>query len=372
MRLAKLAAANTIAMSNVLEQVDGYLGGDTESLPHHDIEPLPNGNVLILAWEFKTEAEAIAAGRNPDLISQGKLWPEQLIEIKPTGPPTSGEVVWEWHLWDHLIQDYDPTKANYGVVADHPELIDINFADKGKADWIHANAIDYNPELDQIIISCHGFNEFWIIDHSPTAAEAAGHSGGNSGMGGDILYRWGNPQSYRAGTASDQTLFKQHDVQWVASDLSERENILIFNNGNHRPTGSYSSVDEIAPPVDANGHYILDPGSAYGPEEVTWSYTAENPVDFYADKISGAQRLPNGNTLICSGTDGAFFEVTPTGEIVWQYVNPVTRTGPLAQGEIIPGDHRGLANAVFRAYRYASDYPGLASKDLSPGQLIEQ
>ncbi|MCP4623764.1 MAG: arylsulfotransferase (ASST), partial [bacterium] len=193
-------------------------------------------------------------------------------------------------------QDYDSDKANYGVVADHPELIDINFADAGQADWIHANAIDYNPELDQIIISCHSFNEFWVIDHSPTAAQAAGHSGGNSGRGGDILYRWGNPQSYRAGDASDQTLFRQHDAQWVepdfpGADFSRKGNILIFNNGNHRPEGSYSSVDEIAPAVDANGHYILVPGSAYGPEKLTWTYTAENPGDFYADKISGAQRL---------------------------------------------------------------------------------
>ncbi|MCP4629914.1 MAG: arylsulfotransferase (ASST), partial [bacterium] len=180
------------------------------------------------------------------------------------------------------------------------------------------------------------------------------------------------PQSYRAGTASDQTLFRQHDAQWVAPDIPGAGNILIFNNGNRRPEGSYSSVDEIAPTVDANGHYILDSGFAYGPEELIWAYTAENPGDFYADKISGAQRLPNGNTLICSGTDGTFFEVTAAGEIVWKYVNPVTRTGLLAQGEVILGDHRGFANAVFRAYRYALDYPGLAGQDLSPGESIEQ
>ncbi len=371
LRFAKLAAANTIVMSNVLERVDDYWGGDNGTLPHHDIEALPNGNVLILAWEFRTKAEAIAAGRNPGLIGEGELWPEQIIEIKPSGP-TSGEVVWEWHLWDHLIQDYDLDKANYGLVADHPELIDINFAAGGKADWIHANAIDYNPELDQIIINSHSFNEFWVIDHSTTAAESADHSGGKSGMGGDILYRWGNPQSYRAGTASDQMLFKQHDAQWVEPDLPGARNILIFNNGNHRPEGSYSSVDEIVPPVGANGHYILNPGSAYRPEEMTWSYRAENPADFYADKISGAQRLPNGNTLICSGTNGTFFEVTAAGEIVWKYVNPVARTGPLAQGEVIPGDQQGFANAVFRAYRYALDYPGLVGKDLSSGKPIEQ
>ena len=52
--------------------------------------------------------------------------PDSLVEIKPTGK-TTGEVVWEWHLWDHLVQDHDSTKANFGVVADHPELVDANF-----------------------------------------------------------------------------------------------------------------------------------------------------------------------------------------------------------------------------------------------------
>ena len=123
--------------------------------------------------------------------------PDHVIEVKPTGP-SSGDIVWEWYVWDHLIQDYDPSQHNYGDVEEHPELIDINFGSYN-ADWIHTNSIDYNEEFDQILLSSRTFSEIWVIDHSTTTEEAAGHTGGNSGMGGDILYRWGNPHAYRAG-----------------------------------------------------------------------------------------------------------------------------------------------------------------------------
>lgn len=342
---------------------------------HHAIKVLPNGNVLMIVWENKTSAEAIAAGRNPALLRDGELWPEKIIEVEPTGP-TSGNIVWEWHVWDHLIQEYDPAADNYGVVADHPELIDINFFDSirpasGEADWLHANAIDYNPELDQIVMSARHFSEFWVIDHSTTTAEAAGHSGGNSGKGGDILYRWGNPQAYGAGDASDQKLFAQHDSQWIEPGLPGEGNFLVFNNGPGRPGGNYSSVDEIVPPVDGSGNYSLTPGQAYGPADQVWTYTAENPTDFYSEFASGAVRLPNGNTLICSSMFGAFFEVTPEGTTVWRYVNPVTNQGPLAQGDPVPLFGLFAANMVFRAYRYAPDYPGLQGQDLTPGDVIE-
>jgi hypothetical protein len=313
------------------EYADGYVR------QHHDIEPLPNGNVLMIAWEYKTQAEAIAAGRNPSLLWQGELWPDHIIEIDPT----SNSIVWEWHVWDHLIQDYDPTQANYGVVADHPELIDLNFSaggPPGSADWTHTNAIDYNEAFDQVLLSVRNFSEIWVIDHSTTTAEAAGHSGGNSGQGGDLLYRWGNPQAYDAGSAAEQQFFVQHDAQWIPSGYPGAGNILVFNNGAGRPGGNYSSVDEIVPPVDGSGNYTLAADSAYGPIAPTWTYTADNPTDFYASHISGAQRLVNGNTLICDGPNGTFFEVTPEKDIVWTY------------------DHEGQ---VFRVTRYAADYPGL-------------
>jgi hypothetical protein len=293
-------------------------------LSHHDIEPLPNGNVLMIAWETKTSAEAVAAGRDMDTIIGNTVMPDHIIEVHPTGP-TSGDIVWEWHVWDHLIQDFDSSKANYGVVSDHPELVDINYVTNLaglSSDWLHCNSIDYNEEFDQILISVHNLNEIWVIDHSTTTAEAASHIGGQSGKGGDLLYRWGNPVVYQAGTIADQQLFSQHDATWIASGCPGAGNILVFNNGANRPDGNYSSVDEIVPPVDTIGDYYLESGSTYGPTSPLWRYSADPPSSFYASYISGAQRLPDGNTLICDGYAGRFFEVTPEGSTVWQFVNP--------------------------------------------------
>ncbi len=296
---------------------------DTDGhLSHHDVKSLPNGNVLLIAWETKTLDEAIAAGRNPNTIKGDTFIPDHIIEVKPTGP-TSGEIVWEWHVWDHLIQDYNSSKANYGVVADYPELVDINYGEINiiGSDWLHTNSIDYTEEFDQILISVRNFNEIWVIDHSTTPAEAASHSGGNSGKGGDILYRWGNPEAYRAGITSDEKLFYQHDATWIESGYPGEGNILVFNNGANRPSGQYSTVDEITPPVNDNGEYYLNPGSPYGPENVTWSYIGRPPASFYAAGISGAHRLKDGGTLICDGETGRFFEVSPDGTTVWEYEN---------------------------------------------------
>ena len=337
---------------------------------HHDVEKLPNGNVLIIAWEYKDGEEVESAGRNPNLLSQFFLWPDHIVEVQPDGL-SGGNIVWEWHVWDHLIQDFDPAQFNYGVVSEHPELIDINYVGTEpsgtRADWNHINAVDYNEDLDQIILSVHNFSEIWVIDHSTTTEEAAGHTGGNSGMGGDLLYRWGNPKCYKRGNAMDQKLFAQHDAHWIENGLPGEGNILIFNNGRFRPGGNFSTVDEIVPPIDVNGNYNLNPDSTFAPDTSFWTYTAPNPTDFFAANISGSQRQPNGNTLICDGPAGKFFEVTNEGEIVWLYINPVIASGPMRQGDPIPIGQ----NRVFRAYRYAPDYPGFIGKNLTPGDPIE-
>ncbi|HIG99592.1 MAG TPA: hypothetical protein HA258_03320, partial [Thermoplasmata archaeon] len=176
--------------------------------------------------------------------------------------------------------------------------------------------------FDQIMISVHNFDEIWVIDHSTTTEEAIGHIGGNSGKGGDILYRWGNPMAYHAGTITDKKFFSQHDATWIDDSCPGAGNILVFNNGDNRPTGVYSSVDELIPPVNENGQYYREPGSPFGPSNLIWSYTADPPESFYSGVFSGAQRLPDGNTLICDGVDGRFFEVTPEGTLIWQYSNP--------------------------------------------------
>ncbi len=293
-----------------------YLFSNSQHAQHHDVLMLPNGHVLLIAWERKTQAEAIAAGR---VNVSSEIWPDALFEIEPVGA-TGGNVVWEWHLWDHLIQDVDPNKDNYGVVAEHPELLDINLgtlSGMGGGDWVHANAIDYHPELDQIAFSSHYLNELYVIDHSTTTAEAAGHAGGNSGHGGDILYRWGNPQNYRAGDADDQVFFTVHGVNWIDSGRPGQGNLLVFNNGD-RPGGAndHSSVEEIVPPLSGLG-YEREDGQPFGPAAPIWVYS--DPGTFYSAHWSGAYRLPNGNTLITEATTGYVFEVTAAGETVWDY-----------------------------------------------------
>lgn len=329
---------------------------------HHDVAPMPNGNILILAWEKKSREEILLAGRDSGLVNNEGLWLEQVVEIVPAGMGEA-EIVWEWHMGDHLVQDYDATKANYGEVAMHPELLNLNYSPTGiNFDWLHANAIDYNPELDQIVLSSRNFNEFWIIDHSTTTAEAASHTGGNAGRGGDLLYRWGNPQAYGRGTAEDQRLYGQHHVHWIPAGYPDEGKILLFNNGLSRPAGEFSTVEMLTPPLNSDGTYAISATEAYGPTAVDWMYQAP---DFYSIRISGAQRLPNGNTLICEGNDGRFFEVNQEGDIHWEYINPIRQTGPVSQGDNIS------SNGAFRITRYAPDYPGLAGKDLTPGALLE-
>ena len=337
---------------------------------------LPSGNVLILASEKKTYAEVIAAGFNPALLdasiaTQGYMLPDYLVEVKPTGS-SSASVVWEWHIWDHMIQDFDASKSNYGVVANHPELIDVNGVGSNKIQqfWNHANGIDYNAQLDQIMISIRGNSELFVIDHGTTTAQSASHTGGAHASGGDILYRWGYAQQYDRGTSAQRQLYQQHHTHWIEPGLPGAGNILIYNNGIGR---GYSTVDEIVPPVDSAGNYLIASGAAYGPSAPTWTYTGTPPASFYSAEISGAQRLPNGNTLITEGVKGNLFEVTSAGEIVWRYVNPVTTT-PLAQGSTVPTDPNRsdqFMNAVFRVTRYGSDFPGLLGKDLTPLGTIE-
>ena len=316
-----------------------YIYSDDEHLQHHDVEALPNGNILLIAWEYKPEQEALDAGRDSSLITEGSVWPDSIIEVQATGE-NSGQIVWEWHIWDHLVQDCDASKDNYGNVSEHPELIDLNYSMNGNADWTHINSVDYNAELDQILLSVHNFSEIWIIDHSTTAEEAAGHSGGNSGCGGDLLYRWGNSQAYDNGARSDQILYGQHDAEWIVDGMPGEGNILVFNNGIGRGDDPYSSVDEIIPSLQADGSYSY----TFNPDTLTWRYTADTPTDFYAQNISGAQRLPNGNTLICDGPNGRLFEVTSDGEAVWEYT---------------------FDGQCFKAERYAPEYAGFESTELS-------
>ena len=327
--------------------------------PHHDIEYLDNGNILVLAWEIKSQAEAIDMGRDPEDIPD-EIWSEVIFEIQPIGTD-SATIVWEWHLWDHLIQDFDTNKPNFGAIAEHPELIDLNYiglTGAAGADWIHLNSIAYNSDLDQIMVASRAFSEIWIIDHNTTTQTAAGHAG-------DLMYRWGNPMTYDQGTAEDQHLFTAHDAHWIDEGLEDAGKVMLFNNGIARPAGTYSTVEIITLPLNDQGRYDYTPNSAYGPETPDWVYTADDPESFFSKILSGAQRLENGNTLICEGMHGRIFEINPDGEKVWEYVNPVNQYGPVSQGD------QAWFNHVFRAYRFAEDHPALVGRTLVPGEPLE-
>ena len=329
---------------------------------HHDIAYLPNGNILLLAWELFTNDEAIAAGRNPDM-TDGNVWSEKVVELKPLGG-NSAEVVWEWRLWDHLIQDIDSTKANFGVVAEHPELLNINFGNTASTDWIHFNSIDYNSNLDQVLLSSRELSEIYIIDHSTTSAEAASHSGGNGNRGGDFLFRWGNPLAYNRGLVSEQKFFGQHNANWIPKDFPDEGKIMVFNNGLGRFSGDYSSIDVIDSPFENNEYNILS-DEPFEPNNLFWTYEANPPNMLFSGKLSSAQRLSNGNTFICEGRSGNFYEVTYDGAIIWHYRLPIGNNGPVTQGSL-----QNTGN-IFKGIKYGTNFPAFINKDLTPTIPIE-
>ncbi len=334
---------------------------------HHDIFPMPNGNILILAATILSNADAIQMGRDPTNLVNSELNNEQVIELEPTGV-NEANIVWQWDIKDHLIQDFDNTKDNYGNVGNNQQRLDINYLgiSNGGANWLHMNSMQYNAQLDQIILSTRMLNEIYIIDHSTTTVEAATSSGGIYGKGGDILYRWGNPAAYRQGIISDQKLFGQHYPHWIADNLKDAGKIIIFNNGFNR-TSKFSEIDMISPPTSSSGFYTYTTNTPYKPFLADIVYKAPISTDFFSPILSSAQRLPNGNTLICEGTSGHFFEIDSNKNIVWQYINPIGPTEILSQGD----DPELINNNVFRAKKYATNYPAFNGKDLTPGLPIE-
>jgi hypothetical protein len=384
---------------------------------HHDIEPLPNGNVLAIVWEGVSTEDAIAAGRDAGSIGDRGIWPDAILELKPVGA-SEAEVVWEWHAWDHLIQDRDPEKPNYGDPAAHPHRINVNFDRRerprsaaelereaaeeerlrglgyggggdeprrgrrgrggrgGGSDWMHTNGIDYDPATDLIAISVRSASEVWFIDHSTTTDEARTGEGGRRGRGGDLLHRFGRPASF--GAEGEQVLFHQHDPQFLPSTGAVM--ISVFNNGSGRPGGDRSSADVFKIP------FTEDAGFGDGPPaqpELAWTWNGGEERIFNGH-ISGVQRLGNGNTLVCLGEEGRVLEVSADHRVVWEYLQDFKpdegpnqggpprgrrdRGGPPGGGPPRGGPPGGRpggggpqsSHAIFRASRYEADHPGLA------------
>lgn len=332
-----------------------YEINDANRQAHHDICPLPNGNFLTLVWEKRSAEQAHLQGSDRSM----ELWTEAVYEIKML-PDNQAEIVWQWQLWDHLVQDHDPAAENHAVIAASPQRVDLNYREDGAApaaNWVHLNAIDYHAGLDQVLLSSRLFSEVWIIDHSTTTQEARQSTGGRYGKGGDLLYRYGNPAAFKGTTPN---VFKaQHDAQWV-NPQAENSALMVFNN---EEGPEQSAIKTWHPPYLEDGSYALDENGFFVTSNVIIAFEAPW---FYSPYMSSVQHLPDGQLFICSGADGHFFELNEQKEIIWEYVNPVNPNGgPAVQGATV------RFNQTFAARKYALDDPAFSGRDVSGTVPVE-
>jgi len=231
---------------------------DVKSL-HHDIEPLPNGNVLALSWELRDD-----------------LWSEVIAEISKLGSD-AGEVVWRWDVFDHLDE------------------LGLDSSSATSEDWIHLNSIDFNHASRQILLSSRSHNQLWVINKDDGSVAAT----------------------------SSVMLTGQHDAKWI-DDQYASSNITVFDNGS-----SFSRALEIDSTL----------------QTIIFSYGNADSEFFYSPRISGTQRLANGNTLICSGVGGLIIELDSAGNKIREVVNSYGGASP-----------KGTVTDIFRAEKYATGF----------------
>ena len=368
---------------------------------HHDFckifnPKLGDSTFLYIANKDLTSAQCKAAGCDTT-VTYTTPQMDAIVEVN-----RQGKVIWEWWFFNHVVQDKYPSKANYGVVANSPGKINLNISGNPvKSDWLHCNSLDYNQSLDQIVInSVHG--EFYVIDHGNTFVvgdSAASITKASSSLG-DFLYRFGDPAKYNQGTAPSistnweiasagtKQLGGAHDIQWIKPGLPGAGHFLIFCNAqNLCEQTPQSYIYEINPYVNSSGDstssYVNPPDAGYNlvsspnsnlmkvtknlSKQIVWSYSSKNNTSVFSTIGSSAQRLPNGNTLVCAMNDGLFVEINPTDtSMVWEYINPMTRDGI----KRIKSDNYPTSHGVFRAYRYASTEPAINGHDLTPGSTL--
>lgn len=341
--------------SGLIEELDwngkvvwSYKMSDKDVVSHHAFDRMPNGNTLMLGWERVSHENIIKAGRDPKTAKKQRLmmggapieefWIDFVREVDK-----KGRTVWQWRAMDHLGTGPDKLNINYHL----PETVGKPY---GSYDWSHFNSVEYLPKTDQVLLNSRNFSESYIIDKKS----------------GKIVWRWGNPSAYGQGKApgwyddGDQQIFGSHHASMLPNG-----NITIFDNGSERPQGNRSRVIEVDPKTG----------------KVVWQYKANGYNSFFSYRQGAAQRLPNGNTLVTSTQQGHLFEVTPQGEVVWEFVNPICfgqNVGIFEDGAHIQRTPNGepvlnmFGNMVHRAYRYGPDYPGLKGKKLvSQGYVVE-
>jgi hypothetical protein len=400
---------------------------------HHDMKRIWNKQLkqytqLINCNRPITQAEAVAAGADPSITYGNRLTGyDFVIEVN-----MAKQIVWEWDPWLHTCQNVNPAWPNYVAnTKDAPGKLDINWRTDAQQpastpglamDWLHVNSIDYNEDTGHVAINPKHFSTFIVVDHDKTFVSTtnfAANIAAAAGPDGDIIYRFGNPSMYNAGkapgyaTEGDQQMYGIHNIQWIwpyawnrphaeAGDkwpdplgytksgvaLPGAGNFLFFDNGCYNPTGKRSRIIEVNPRIGASGAEEVAAGKYIDPvvagyksssavyrqsRQVTWLYQSSLQNSFYSSYISSTMRLPNGNTSICSGATGHLFEVTPTGEVVWEYLVPGA-AGPNVKfvesddnkaWQIDNNQYRGLAYFTFRHFRYGVDFPGFTGKNLT-------
>jgi len=272
-----------------------------DEITHHDLEVMPNGNLLVLVWYRVPADEVEAIG----YLSENDLVVEKVIEINPD----SNEIVWEWNSWDHIVQNVSEGHPTYGDPKTQKNKIDIfyNYESEyhefiGQGDVMHANGLTYQQELDIVALSVNFYNEVWFIDHSTTTTEAKSNQGGQYNRGGDLLYRFGNPAVL--GDEAPKTFDFNHHPSFVSTSSSL--NLLIFNNNNQE--GRSKAMEFKLPELGESTSIGSTP-------PLVFEYGNE---DMFFPRVGGAVRLPNGNTLICEG-DYGFWEVNSQGQLLWKY-----------------------------------------------------
>ena len=271
-----------------------YVIASETELAHHDLEILPKGNVMTIVWEEIPIEQAQALGAQ----TQGPIYTEKLVEIDPN----TNQIVWQWRSVDHLIQDVDESASTFGGIRENPRKININYnSNIENGDWMHANGIVYDHTRDLIFMTVNFYDEVWVIDHSATTEQARTGEGGDYNVGGDLVYRFGNPSAY--GSDAPPIFDRVHHPNFSNDSHTQ---MLFYSNGNN---SEQSVVFELQLPATL----VLDGQNENLPTEV-WRFT---DPELYNRIVSGAVKLPNGNVLICEG-DFGFWEVSPSGEVVWK------------------------------------------------------
>jgi hypothetical protein len=379
-----------------------YTEARTNYVPHHDFVRIFNpklgtNTTLYIANKTVSSNQCIAAGCDPaNARSYTNAQMDAIVEVD-----MAGNIVWEWWFYDHLVQSFDPSKSNYvSAVSNYPGRLNANIPGLPvQRDWLHCNSIDYNQSLDQIVInSVRG--EFYIIDHGNTfiAGNPSGSIALATGPAGNFLYRFGDPARYDQGsppsiltdwtvsTTGNKQIGGAHHCSWIPAGLPGAGHLLVFNNAQNlfeHTQGSYvfeinaylnaltnSSGSYVNPPDAGYDTWVSPTASGRSPKlisrQIVWSYASKSSHGMFSHIGSSAQRLPNGNTLVCSDTEGHVIEVTPGGEAVWEYINPVTSDGILK----FKRDNWPMYNSIFRAYRYRASDPPLAGRTLTGGSTI--